>query len=130
MAGSPGRQALLDRSPEHAFQEHIFTLAARGGFHGAHIRLSHGTLEGLHGPRREFPRGADHDDAWGIPDLILVHPERGVLLLPELKTARGVVSPDQQRWLGWLSDVVEVQAPVWRPAMEDEIRELLLGRQA
>jgi hypothetical protein len=124
---SPGRALLLDRSPEHAFQEHVFTLAARGGWHGAHIRLSHGTLEGLHSPRRPYPRAADHDDAWGIPDLVLVHPVRGLLLLPELKTPRGVVSPDQRRWLGWLSNVDSIQSPIWRPSMEETIRAVLLG---
>ncbi len=127
---SPGRDRVLANTSERDFQDHVFTLAARGGFHGLHFRVSHGSLEGLHGLNRAFPRGADHDDASGIPDLLLVQPERGLLLLPELKASRGMVSDDQRRWLDWLADVVDVEAPVWRPADEDAIRKILLGGRA
>ena len=34
----------------------------------------------------------------GFPDLVCVHPTRGILYL-ELKTARGRLSNDQERWL-------------------------------
>ena len=39
----------------------------------------------------------------GFPDLVLAHPERGVLFL-ELKTETGAVSEGQRRWLRTLKD--------------------------
>ena len=122
-----GRDVILDRARESDFQQHVLTLAARGGFHGVHIRVSHGSLEGLHSLSRAFPRSADHDDASGVPDLLLVQPARKLLLLPELKTAHGVVSAHQRRWLEWLLDIQDVRAPVWRPTDEAELRAVLLG---
>lgn len=125
-----GRDRVLASTSESEFQEHVFSLAARGGWHGVHIRVSHGTLEGLHGLKRAFPRAAHHDDAWGVPDLLLVHPERRSLLLPELKPVDGIVSDHQQRWLHWLADIVEVEAPLWRPTDETTMRTMLLGGKA
>lgn len=125
-----GRDRVLASTDERTFQEHLFNLAARGGWHGIHIRVSHGTLEGLHSLNRAFPRGADHDDTWGVPDLLLVHPERGLLLLPELKAMTGRLARDQRSWQNWLSDLDDVAAPVWRPADEDAMRALLLGGKA
>jgi len=49
----------------------------------------------------------------GFPDLVLVHPSRGVLWI-ELKSARGKVSPAQQGWLDVL-DAAGQSAGVWRP---------------
>lgn len=50
----------------------------------------------------------------GFPDLVLVHPSRGVRWI-ELKSTTGRVRPDQKRWLETLRAAGEF-AEVWRPA--------------
>jgi len=50
----------------------------------------------------------------GFPDLVLLSLRRGRVLYRELKTERGRVSPDQQRWLVALREV-GCDAGVWRP---------------
>ena len=49
----------------------------------------------------------------GFPDLVLVHPVRGVLFC-ELKTDTGRVTAAQQRWLDTLT-AAGAEAYVWRP---------------
>ena len=55
----------------------------------------------------------------GFPDLVLVHPKRGVLFR-ELKTDDGRMSSDQLRWLGVLTSA-GCDADVWRPADLDRV---------
>ena len=50
----------------------------------------------------------------GWPDLVLVHPVRRRLLIRELKTMKGRVSPAQKTWLAALA-AVGLDAAVWRP---------------
>ena len=50
----------------------------------------------------------------GWPDLAFVR--RGRLVLAELKTDTGKVSPAQREWLGDLSAVVGIEVFVWRPS--------------
>ena len=59
----------------------------------------------------------------GFPDLVLVHPQRGVLFC-ELKTEKGVVSGAQQRWLDTLT-AAGPEAYVWRPDDMPAIRDRL-----
>ena len=59
----------------------------------------------------------------GFPDLVLVHPQRGVLFC-ELKTEKGVVSGAQQRWLDTLT-AAGAESYVWRPADMPAIRDRL-----
>ncbi len=59
--------------------------------------------------------------------MLLVHPERSLLIFAEIKAAKGVITPAQERWLGWLGQIQVVAPKVWRPAMEEQIRALLLG---
>lgn len=65
------------------------------------------------------PERAQIKGAWltpgshGFPDLVLVHPRRGVIFV-ELKTEVGRVSEEQMRWLHALSDA-GAEAYVWRP---------------
>lgn len=63
----------------------------------------------------------------GLPDLILVHPVTGAVIFAELKTPRGVVSPDQRRWLDALGKSPN-RTVVWRvPDDMDEIERTLRG---
>ena len=65
--------------------------------------------------------------AAGYPDLTAVHPERGLLLLVELKTARGRCTADQRRWMKALGGVVSVYNATWRPRDIDEVERVAGG---
>ena len=65
----------------------------------------------------------------GFPDLVLV---RERVIFAELKSKKGRVSEDQQRWLNTLRLVAaltttlpQVAVYVWRPSDRDEIMEVL-----
>lgn len=51
----------------------------------------------------------------GFPDLVLVHPRSGDLVLAELKAAKGRVSVPQQTWIDALAGA-GITVHVWRPA--------------
>lgn len=117
-----------ERELEAPWQAAVWNWAGLGGWHGIAIFRSQGVLEGLHSKGRPFPRHGDHDDAYGWPDLALVHPERGELCLPELKTRTGDMRDGQKRWHGWLNRVRRVTSPIWRPADQDRVVAYLLAR--
>lgn len=50
----------------------------------------------------------------GFPDLVLVHPSRG-LVFAELKTTTGKVTPEQLTWINELRET-GAEAHLWRPA--------------
>lgn len=52
----------------------------------------------------------------GYPDLHLVHPGRRISALVELKTQKGRLTPEQQRWLTALAEA-GVNVAVWRPIL-------------
>lgn len=88
-------QAHVDRSiSEAAFQAQVMQLARVLGWKAYHT----------HDSRRSDP---------GFPDLVLVHPQHGVLFR-ELKTERGRVSDAQRTWLAALA-ASGADAAVWRP---------------
>lgn len=62
-------------------------------------------------------------DGKGFPDLVLVHPDTGVLWR-ELKTDRGQLTPDQQRWATTLVAAGQNWA-LWRPRDWDTIVDTL-----
>ena len=84
------------------------------------IELSHlcGWLVAHQRPARTEKgwRTAVQGDA-GFPDLVMVR--AGELIFAELKSERGKVTPQQQKWIELLG------AAVWRPSNFDEIREQL-----
>jgi hypothetical protein len=59
----------------------------------------------------------------GLPDLILLRPPR--LVIAELKTEKGRLSPEQAAWLAGLAKCPGVEAFVWRPRDMDEIEGVL-----
>ena len=61
-------------------------------------------------------------DGKGFPDLVLVRGDR--LLFAELKSAKGRVRPDQDRWLLALTGTL-ASVFIWRPEQWDEIAEVL-----
>ena len=64
--------------------------------------------------------------AAGSPDLCLVRND--VLIVAELKSQSGRVTPAQAAWLQALAAVTHVEAAVWRPADWDAIERRLLLR--
>jgi hypothetical protein len=62
----------------------------------------------------------------GIPDIMAGHFHRGFVLAWELKSASGVVSPDQGAWLMALRNP-HVDARVIRPADYDAALEVILN---
>ena len=99
---------------EDGFLRAVLELASALGWHAFHprpARTAHGWTTALSG------------DA-GYVDLTLAkagHP----LILAELKTARGRISPAQQAWLDVLSQTEGHLIQVWRPAYWDAIEALL-----
>lgn len=56
--------------------------------------------------------------ASGFPDLVIVFPRTGALIIAELKSADGAVSDDQRRWLDALRQGAQFAARevyLWRP---------------
>lgn len=51
----------------------------------------------------------------GFPDLVLVHPEKKICLVRELKSEKGRFRPKQQDWLVGLVSA-GIEADVWRPS--------------
>jgi len=62
----------------------------------------------------------------GFPDLVLIHPGKGRLVVAELKTVTGKVEPEQERWLKCFTMVTgRPSVYVWRPGDLDEVNEVL-----
>lgn len=65
----------------------------------------------------------------GIPDRLYLHPGHGIALWAELKRAGGKVSPQQERFHGWLRDcghaVVVGPADAVVAALTEALREKL-----
>lgn len=59
----------------------------------------------------------------GWPDEALCRPPR--LILAELKTMTGRVSPDQKKWLALLEQCPGVEVYLWRPCHQDEVIRVL-----
>lgn len=130
--GRTAREVLLAAQSERDWERQVTEWARRGGWHGIHVYRTavrsersgggYSIYQGVHDGRN-----ADHDDRKGVPDWLLVHPERKILLLPELKTVQGRVSPDQERWHTLLRWIDTVASPIWRPDHADDVRHILLG---
>lgn len=57
----------------------------------------------------------------GWPDLFLVHPRTGQIVVAELKSASGRLSPAQQQWIAAFA-AAGITVHVWRPEhLRDEI---------
>ena len=59
----------------------------------------------------------------GWPDLTLCRPPR--LVISELKTERGRVSPAQRNWLADLQACRTLEVYLWRPTQRPEVLEVL-----
>jgi hypothetical protein len=103
-AALDGRAALLATLTEKEWQAQVVAWAHRAGWRVYHVADS----------RRS---------AAGFPDLVLVRPPQ--ILLVELKTIKGRISPQQRIWLDELGQCSKVATLVWRPDMESIVKESL-----
>ncbi len=103
---------------EAEFQAAVMELAQVCGWLRAHFRPA----QNLRGQWRTAVAG----DGKGFPDLVLVHPDRGVVFA-ELKSERGRTTPEQDRWLEVLAEA-GARVHLWRPDDWDDIEALLTGR--
>lgn len=97
--GKPRRAGELGPELEDPFRQKVEQLAKFYGWLVYHT----------HDSRRSVP---------GFPDLVLVCGPR--LIFAELKTQKGRITPDQQRWLDALT-AASVEVYVWRPADNDDV---------
>ena len=107
-------------TPERDFQAAVITAAHHLGWTVAHFR------PGQVGGRWQTPVSGD---GAGFPDLVLVNPERGLLLFRELKTDSGRVSKAQMRWGAALTSAGADWA-VWRPGDWLLVESTLKGKAA
>lgn len=80
------------------------------GWRWTHIRRSDGITQG-------------HP---GLPDIIAVNADRGLVLAWELKVAKGVVTRDQHAWLFGLDRAAGVDARIIRPVDYDDALAVIL----
>ena len=64
----------------------------------------------------------------GWPDLACLKPPR--LVLAELKTDRGRLTPAQQHWLTALQQVTTIATHLWRPEHWETVVQVLVGSHA
>jgi VRR-NUC domain len=62
-------------------------------------------------------------DGRGWPDLVLLRPPR--LILAELKSDTGRVSPEQSDWIAQLAEVPGIEVAIWRPSDWQSVYETL-----
>ena len=98
-----GRDVLLAGVSEREFAQTVVDLAEARGW------LAYRTWNSQHSPA-------------GFPDLTLVRNDR--LVMAELKTMKGRVSPAQRQWLDALKGA-GVEVHLWRPDQMSEIEEVL-----
>ncbi len=65
----------------------------------------------------------------GFPDEIIVLPHTGRLIVAELKSEKGRVTKEQQRWLDAFATIAGAEVHVWRPQhlLSGEIEKTLKG---
>lgn len=99
---------------EAAFMRQVTDLATRLGWQWLHVRPM-GNSQGVWRTPTFGPLGK------GWPDLVLIR--RGTMIFAELKTQRGVLSPEQQKVITLLDNIH--LAYVWRPSDFPQILEVL-----
>lgn len=91
---------------EKLFQDKVVQIAKMNGWLVAH-QVPH-----------QVRPGEWRSDTTGFPDLVLMHPTRGIIFA-ELKTEVGKLTTEQTTWLRGLSHFAECY--VWRPTDLQEI---------
>jgi hypothetical protein len=115
------RQVLDNAMSEQELQTLVIELAKTCGF------LVHHQIV----PFKVLPNGrhmaiVEPNTDPGMADLVLVHQARGLVIFPELKSERGRLSADQERWRDALL-AAGCDWRLWFPHDWDEIEALLKG---
>ncbi len=94
---------------ERDFQQQIVELARIYGWEDFHVRAGR--------TRDSWRVPGSGSMAAGWPDLVLLHPDRRLLLFVEVKRSGGKTTPAQDRVLGLLGmlDDIAAETYVWRP---------------
>ena len=103
---------------EAQWQGRVLDLAKLCGWRVAHFRPAR-TAAGWRTPVEA--------DGVGYPDLTMVR--EGRLIVAELKSEAGRVTPEQRQWLAELSSVPGLEVFLWRPSDWPDVQRLL-GRGA
>ena len=101
---SSRNRSLTGQLSEKEFQQALCQLATLTGWRWIHFRTVRDHRNNYSTPLQ---------GAAGFPDLVLVHPERGLLFV-ELKTTYGRLSEDQKKWGNDLLDA-GAEYHLWRP---------------
>jgi hypothetical protein len=113
---SSAHDVLLEAQSEDEWLAQVLEWARRGGFHGIHVIRSDRRIQGV-----------QREDAWGWPDLVLIHPARRLIWLVELKVGRQPrLGRGQRQWHDTLR-LAGATVYVWTPSMWREVKHLLLG---
>lgn len=91
--------------PEKVFQEQVVQLARHCGW------LVYHTYDARRSEK-------------GFPDLVMVRGAR--VVVAELKSASGRVTPEQMRWIEAFKRIPHIQTFVWRPGDWDEVEATLV----
>jgi hypothetical protein len=91
---------------ETAFQDAIAYVARLHGWKMAHFRPAR--------TNGSWATAVSYDGK-GFPDLVLVHPKRGIVIFVEVKSESGKVSSDQAEWLANLA-AAGARTRTWYPA--------------
>lgn len=98
------RQAVLNAIPEKDLENTVRSIAIRNGWRFFHPFWM----------QRSEP---------GWPDCFMLRGER--VVVAELKTERGKVTPAQEEWLAAFRKIPAIEVYVWRPSDRDAIEEVL-----
>ena len=103
---------------ESDFLDWLIDLARLYRWRCAHFRPARIVKNGV-----ESWRTAVSADGRGFPDVLLIR--EGDIIVAELKSEKGKLSPEQEEWLQEFARNPIVRAYVWRPADRDLIEEIL-----
>jgi VRR-NUC domain len=101
------QRGIVPPQSEESFQQGVIDLARALSWHVYHTRDS----------RRS---------AHGFPDLVLCRPPR--LVIAELKSDRGHLTPEQDAWLRAFGQVPGIEVFVWTPRDKEDIVAVLVRR--
>lgn len=105
----------MPKISEQEFFTQILDLAHIFHWRVAHFRPA-GTIYGW--------RTAVAGDGAGFPDCVLARPPR--LVVAELKSDKGKVTPEQEVWLDLLAGCPGVEVYLWRPDDFEDISDILM----
>jgi len=89
------------------WQNTVIALLQTYGWHVAHFRPAMN--------QRGQWRTAVAANGKGWPDIVAIHKERGQLLVAELKTGKGRLTPEQKEWLEYFRLVPGCGVFEWKP---------------